>query len=251
MIIGVFNQTAKTGNSSFALNLVYGLAQRGEKVLLVSDGNGDDPIDGGFIALSIWRGGYRHFEDDSSKWKSCVQDFRFIVVDIPSGQSEKHVRAISRCDEVLLMLPKTGMALEGLPRSLEMISQAKKQNSDLVFRGIVEAKKPSSSAPSSQDNQVHGTWDTIKGLYPGLFVFPAIPDSNEYADLHRRQAGAIRENPESEVSAIFRKIAASLDPGDVQDHRANRYQRRQIEGKPLTEETVFEKILTSIKSIFS
>lgn len=248
MKIAIFNPAPKTGNSSFAYNLGFGLTQRGEDVLVVSEGSNSAPKSEDFIGLQTWEGGYQEFAKQSQSWSNHSENFSFFLIDIPSGLSVEASSVLAQCDEVLLLLPQNKLSLEKLSEALSAIKNAMAQNSNLNFRGIVETKKRKIASSNSESNPVTGTYDTIVGLYPNLFKFPPIEDTDEYADFDRKKRSLIKENPESSISETFRKIAAELAPGQEQDRAALRYHKRQLQGKPLTKEGFIERIFSSLFS---
>lgn len=242
MNIAIFNPAPKTGNSSFAYNLGFALTQREKSVLVVSEGSNSSPSPEEFIRLSTWEGGYDSFIGGNIS----NETYEIIVVDIPSGDDERAVQALAKCDELLLLLPQNKLAMEHLPKALTMIKNAKAQNSSLNFKGIVETKKRNSFANEDPENPAAGTFATISGLYPNLFRLTAIDESDEYAELSDAREAPQKVNPESALSQVFRQLAAELVPGEEEDRQAARYQKRQIQGKPLTKEGFLERTFASI-----
>ena len=242
--IAIYNPAPKSGSTLFCLNLAVALAQRGQKVLLVTGSEMSDLASSSYPRLSVSASGTENWQGGSD------DQYDFVMLDIESDQPAIAKSVLSKSDEVILPVPATRYSLKALAAALKLISEVRAGNSNLKLHAIVETKR--SEGPSTDDDSPeNNTMETIRSLYPGLLKYPTVADSDEYYDSYQNRKSIIEVDPTNAPSAAFQQIAEALAPGDDAEGVKRRALKRHGKGQPPAKDGFFDILSDKFSSLFS
>jgi hypothetical protein len=250
-MIGILRTPSSLPANTLSLNIGAALAQRGNQVLQLIQGQGAGVTQTAYPRLSKLQGGTDQLISGDSALQSTLSAYNWVVYEVQSDWSPVSISLIaSKATHLILAYEESSLSLNALPQLLQPLAKLKSENKCPQITCFLVTKENSASENLKKFDAACGTFATIKSLYSGVHALPSITHDPDLISSSMKDTTVLAQNPLSKDAEVFRSLATQLAPGAEGDAVARRSLKRHMAGKPPSVDSFFDKLFDQIGQLF-